>query len=147
MLKKFITNTFSSFFSLILMSLIFTFSGFFVIDLFKSFAGVAMIALFCVLLCIGYLIGGRLYYTNSIGFASIVLLPVIVFAVLFGLCIVGVPVISMLVQYPAAVWCEAFGNIRLADNNSVMFYAIAFVHYLVSSLALFVGAWRRSSKQ
>ena len=142
MLKKFIVNTFGSFFSLILLSLIFTFGGFFVIDLFKLFAGVAMIALFCALLFVGYLIGGRLHYTNSIGFASIVLLPVIVFAALCALCIVGVPVISMLIQYPAAVWCEAFGNVRLADNNAVMFYGIAFVHYAVSSLALFVGARR-----
>ncbi len=146
MLKKFIANTLSSFLTLMLMGLIFTFSGFFVIDLFKSFAGAAMIALFCVLLYIGYLIGRRLHYTKGIGFTSIVLLPVIVFAVLFALCIVGVPVISMLIQYPAAVWSEAFGSVRLADNNSVMFYGIAFVHYLICSLALFAGARRRSSK-
>ncbi|MBQ6601523.1 MAG: hypothetical protein IIX36_07740 [Clostridia bacterium] len=147
MLKKFITNTSSSFFTLILMSLIFTFGGFLVIDLFKSFAGVAMIALFGVILCIGYLIGRKLHYTKGIGFASIVLLPMVVFTVLFGLCIVGVPVISMLIQYPAAVWCEAFGNVRLADNNTVVFYGIALAHYLVCSLTLFAGAYVNRRKQ
>lgn len=144
MLKKFIINTLSSFFSLILMSLIFTFSGFFVIDLFKSFAGAATIALFCVLMYIGYLIGRRLHCTSYIGFVSIVLLPVIVFAVLFALCIVGVPFVSMLIQYPAAVWTEAFGVIRLADDNSVMFYGIAFMHYLANSLSLFMGAYKKT---
>ncbi|MBR2892413.1 MAG: hypothetical protein IKB94_01030 [Clostridia bacterium] len=145
MLKRFITNTLCSFLTLILMSLIFTFAGFSIIELFKSFAGVVMVLVFGALLFLGYFIGTKLHYAKGMGFVSIVLLPIIVFAVLFALSIVGVPVISMLIQYPAAVWGEAF-NARVTDN-SVIFYGVAFVHYLICSLSLFFGAYKKQESE
>lgn len=143
MVKKFITNAIYSFFTLLIMSLIFTLGGFLVLDLFKF----GVLIIFCAVLFLGYFIGHKLHYTKGIGFASIVLVPMIVFAVLFALCIVGVPVISMLIQYPAAVWAEAFGKVRLGDNNPIMFYGIAFAHYLVNSFALFAGALKNKLYQ
>lgn len=139
MFKKFITNSVYSFLSLLLLSLIFTFGGFFVLDLFKF----GIIILFIAVLFLGYLIGRKLYYAKTIGVVSIIILPLIVFVALYGLSIIGVPFISMIIQYPAAVWSEAVGNVRLADNHPVMFYVVAFVHHLLCSLALFTGAYKR----
>lgn len=136
MFKKFITNSVYSFLSLLLLSLIFTFGGFLVLDLFKF----GIIILFFAVLFLGYLIGCKLYYAKTIGVVSIIILPLIVFVALYGLSIIGIPFISMIIQYPAAVWSEAVGNVRLADNHPITFFAVALVHYIVCSISLFIGA-------
>ena len=145
MLKKLTTNTLYSFLTLLLLSLIFTLAGFLIIDLFKVFAGIVMIVVFGALLCLAYLIGGKLHYSKSIGLVSVVIIPVLIIAALYGLSMVGIPVLSMLIQYPSAIWCEAF-DLKLTDYNSphfVMYYVILVLHYIANALAVFMGAYKK----
>ena len=141
MLKRFTVNTILSFIWLILMGLLFTFVGFFVIDLMKSFSVIGLLILFCSIVCLGYYIGRNLHYIKGVGVVSVVILPMILFAALYALCLAVISVVAMILQYPAAVWLEAL-NIK-ADNTGAMFYVIAFVHYLVYSLALFAGTYKK----
>ena len=141
MFRKFVKNTVYSFLALLLMSVIFTCSGFLVLELFKSFAVIVMVVIFCVLLFLGYVIGGRLHCNESMSFVSIILLPIIISVVIYALCMIAIPVVSMMIQYPAAIWLESL-NLR-ADDNVVMFYAIALAHYLVGSLSLLIGAYKK----
>lgn len=145
MLKKLIANTLYSFLTLLLMSLIFTFSGFLIIDLFKAFAGIVMAVLFAVLLCFGYLIGGKLHYSKGPGVVSIVIFPVLIIAALYGLSMVGIPVLSMLIQYPAAIWSEAF-HLKLTYHNSphfIVYCVVLGLHYIANALAIYVGAYKK----
>ncbi len=145
MLKRFITNTLCSFLTLLLMSLIFTFAGFLIIELFKAFAGVVMVIVFGALLCLGYFIGTKLHYAKGIGLVCVVIIPVLVIAALYGLSMVGIPVLSMLIQYPSAIWCEAF-DLKLTDYNSphfLMYYVILVLHYIANALAVFMGAYKK----
>ena len=142
MFKRFIKNTMCSFLTLLLMSVIFTVVGMLALELLKSFSViVVMIVIFCALLFLGYVIGGRLHYKESMSFVSIILLPIIISVVIYALCMIAIPVVSMMIQYPAAIWLESL-NLR-ADDNVVMFYAIALAHYLVGSLSLLIGAYKK----
>ena len=143
MFKRFIKNTMCSFLTLLLMSVIFTVVGMLALELLKSFSViVVMIVIFCALLFLGYVIGGRLHCNESMSFISIILLPIIISVVIYALCMIAIPVVSMMIQYPAAIWLESL-NLR-ADDNVVMFYAIAFAHYFVGSLSLLIGAYKKN---
>ncbi len=107
-LKRFITNTFFSFLSLLLMSVLFTATGFLVLENFKPFARYLVQALFIILMLIGYMIGGKLHFRKSLSVISIVILPVILCAILY-LIGFAVPYIGYIVQYPSPVWIEAYG--------------------------------------
>ncbi len=140
MLKKVISNSLYSFLLMVLMSLIFTFVGFLIIDLFKPL----ILILLSALLYFGYCIGHKLHYIKGVvGLVSIVILPIFMFVAFYVLCIVGIPFISMMIQYPAAVLTEIFNDVSIADNNPVLFFVIAFVNYLIYSLSLFMGAYQK----
>lgn len=145
MLKRFLSNTLFSFLSLLLMSVLFTATGFFLIELTKSFAGVLLIIDFCIILLSGYIIGQRLHYSKSLCFISVVLLPIVVLVALYGLSMVGIPFVSMMIQYPSAVWSEAFGLSAdfMNEHNVIRYYAVLIVHYFISALSLFIGALKK----
>lgn len=144
MLKRFITNTLWSVLTLLMMSVLFTFSGFLILEQIKPVAGSLIIAFFCILLFIGYLIGRRLHFRKSLSFFSIIILPVILCAVLFFLGL-AVPFIGYMVQYPSAVWSEAFGLSAdyMNEPDAVRYYAVLIIHYLISALSLFIGAYKK----
>ncbi len=142
MLKRFVTNTLWSTLALLMMSVIFTASAFFLIDSIELIAGPLLVAVFCVLLHIGYFIGQRLHYRKSLSIISIVLFPIFILAVLYGLSLVGIPFVSMMIQYPSAVWGEAL-NLPRPDEAPVLFYGVLIVHYFASALSLFIGAYKK----
>ena len=142
MLKKFAVNTVSSIVVLVLTGIVFTFLGIFVGDLLGSFSILGLIALFGAILGFGYYIGRQLHSDKKISFLSIVALPMLVLVAVYGLFMVVAAVVSTILQYPAAVWFEAL-NIS-ADDNAVMFYVAAFVHYLICVLSMFVSACKKS---
>ena len=127
-----------------MMSVLFTLSGFFILEQIKPVAGSLIIALFCVLLFIGCLIGQRLHFSKSLSFVSIIILPVILCAVLFLLGL-AVPFIGYMVQYPSAVWSEAFGLSAdyMNEPDAFRYYAVLIIHYLISALSLFIGAYKK----
>ena len=141
MLKKFAKNTALSLVCLIFMGLVFTFLGFLILDLLGKFSIVGLIALFGIILCVSYFIGRELYYTKGIAVASIVALPMVILVAAFALLLVAIPVVSTILQYPAAVWLEALG-IR-SDSLGFAFYGVAIAHYLLVALAVLVGAFKR----
>lgn len=148
MLKNSIVNTLCSLLTLFLLSAIFILSGYFILDVFDSFAGVVMIGDFCILLCVGYIIGRKLYYAKYISLFSIVELPLLMIAVLYGIGLLGVPVIRLL-EYPSAVWLEGFG-LRLGSSfagGDVVYNLVTVAHYLISSFSLFAGAYVNRRKQ
>lgn len=141
-LKRFVTNTLWSTLALLMMSAIFTLSGFFVLESIKPVAGSLTAALFCVFLFIGYLIGQRLHYRKSLSPVSIVMLPVLILVVVYGLSLVGIPFVSMMIQYPSAVWGEAL-NLPRPDEAPVLFYGVLIAHYLAAALSLLLGARKK----
>lgn len=141
MLKKFAVNTISSLVMLILTGIAFTFLGIFVVDLLGGFSIVGLIALFCALLGFGYYIGRQLYSDKKMGFVSIIVIPIVVLIAVYGIFMVVASVVSMILQYPAAVWLESL-NIK-ADNTGIMFYVVAFAHYFVYALSMLVGAYKK----
>ncbi len=142
MFKRFIINTLWSVLALLLMSVLFTVTGFLILENIKPVAGSMAAALFCVLLFIGCLIGQRLHFRKSLSFVSIVLLPIVILAVLYGLSLVGISFVSMMIQYPSAVWGEAL-NLPRPDEAPVLFYGVLAVHYFASALSLFIGAYKK----
>lgn len=142
MFKKLMKNTVCSFLFLFLMSVIFTYVGIVALELFKSFSVVVIAVVFGALLFLAYVIGGRLHYTGGMSFVSIILLPVLMCVVTYALCIIAIPYISMMLQYPGAIWVESL-NLR-SDDHGVMIYALDVLYYLISSLALLVGAYKKS---
>ena len=143
MFKKIAVNTISSLVTMVLEGIAFIFLGIFVSDLLGSFSLVGLIALLGALLGFGYYIGRQLHYNKKIGFVSIVVLPMVILTAVFGLFMVVAAVVSTILQYPATLWVEAL-NIK-ADSSAIL-YIIAFVHYLVYSLAIFVGACKKKAK-
>lgn len=143
MFKRFIKNTMCSFLTLLLMSVIFTVVGILAIESLKSFSViVVMIVIFCALLFLGYVIGGRLHYKESISFVSIILLPILMSVVLYALCMIAIPVVSIMIQYPAVIWFEP---LKISSyDNAVMFYVVDFLHYFITSLSLFIGAYKKN---
>ena len=144
MAKNFIKNTSFSLLTLVLSSLIFTFLGFFVVDLLGGASFVGLLVLLFGLLCFGYFIGRELQFGKAMDIVSIVVLPIIIIAAVYGLFMVVASVISMILHYPATLWLEAL-NIS-ADDSSAMFYVVAVAHYLVTSFGLLVGAGKKRSK-
>ncbi len=145
MLKRFITNTFFSFLSLLLMSVLFTATGFLVLENFKPFARYLVQALFIILMLIGHLIGGKLHFRKSLSVISIVILPVILCAILY-LIGFAVPYIGYIVQYPSPVWSEAYGlsaDYYMNELDAFRYYAVLIAHYLASALSLFIGAYKK----
>ena len=142
MLKKFAVNTITSLVMLILTGIVFTFLGIFIVDLCGSFSVLGVIALFGALLGFGYYIGRQLHGDKKISFLSVVVVPMVILTAVFCLFMVAIPVVSTILQYPAAVWFESL-NIS-ADDNAVMFYVVAFAYYLVYSLSLLVGTHKKS---
>ncbi len=144
MFKRFITNTLWAVLALLMMSVLFTLSGFLILEQIKPVAGSLIIALFCILLFIGYLIGRRLHFRKSLSVVSIVILPVILCAILY-LIGVAVPYIGYIVQYPSAVWSEAFGLSAdyMNELDAVRYYVVLIIHYLISALSLFIGAYKK----
>ncbi|MBQ3136356.1 MAG: hypothetical protein IJB74_02630 [Clostridia bacterium] len=142
MLKRFVTNTLWSTLALLMMSVIFTALAFFLIDNIEMIAGPLLMAIFCALLHIGYFIGQRLHYSKSLSPVSVVILPVLILAVVYGLSLVGIPFVSMMIQYPSAVWGEAL-NLPRPDEAPVLFYGVLIAHYLASALSLFIGAYKK----
>ena len=143
MFKKIAVNTISSLVTMVLEGIAFIFLGIFVSDLLGSFSLVGLIVLLVALLGFGYYIGRQLHYSKKIGFVSIVVLPMVILTAVFGLFMVVAAVVSTILQYPATLWVEAL-NIK-ADSSAIL-YIIAFVHYLVYSLAIFVGACKKKAK-
>ena len=148
MFKRFVTNTAVSFISLLLMGVIFTFVAFFLIDNIELIAGPLLMVVFCGLLNIGYHIGQRLYYSKSLSFISVVLFPITILVVLYGLSLVGISFVSMIIQYPSAVWNEAFGlsSDFMNEKNVVRYYAVLIIHYFISAISMLLGA-RKKDKQ
>ena len=144
MAKKNIKNTLLSIITLVLSSLIFTFLGFFLADLLGKTAVIGLLVLFGVLLFFGYFMGGQLHYTKKIGIVSIVALPMLILTAVFCLFLVAIPVVAMILQYPAAVWLEAL-DIR-SDSLGFAFYIVVFAHYLIVDLAMLVGAYKKRLK-
>ena len=72
MLKSFTVNTLWSTLALLLMSVIFTCIGFLLIELNLAPRFLVQV-LFTAILILGYFIGGRLYYRNSLSIVSVVL--------------------------------------------------------------------------
>ena len=148
MLKNNIINALTSFLTLFVLSVIFILSGYFILDAFDSFASVVMIGDFCILLCAGYIIGRKLHYAKYISLISIVMLPLLMIAVLYGIGLLDVPVIRLL-QYPSAVWLEGFG-LRLGSSfvgGDTLYNLVSVAHYLISSFSLFAGAYINHRKQ
>ncbi len=148
MLKNSIVNTLCSLLTLFLLSVIFILSGYFILDVFESFAGVVLIVDFCILLCAGYIIGRKLHCAKYISLISIVMLPLLMIAVLYGIGLLGVPVIRLL-EYPSAVWLEGFG-LRLGSSfvgGDAVYNLVSVSHYLISSFSLFAGAYINHRKQ
>ena len=141
MFKKIAVNTISSLVTMVLEGIAFIFLGIFVADLLGSFSLVGLIALFVALLGFGYYIGRQLHYSKKIGFVSIVALPMAVLVAVVGLFMVIAAVVSTILQYPATLWVEA---LNIKADSSVMLSVIAFVHYLVYALAIFVGACKKA---
>ncbi len=144
MFKKNARNTVFALVMMVITGIAFTFLGIFAVDLLGSFSFVGVIALFCIILGIGYYVGRQLDYDKKTGLLSIVVLPMAILLAVYGIFMVVASVVSMILQYPAAVWFETF-NIS-ADSNAVMFYVVAFAHYLVYALAIFVGACKNKAK-
>ncbi len=144
MFKRFITNTFVSFLSLLLMSVIFTVTGFFIIENIKPVARYLVQALFIILMLIGHMIGGKLHFRKSLSVISIVILPVILCAILY-LIGFAVPYIGYIVQYPSPVWIEAYGlsSDFMNELDVIRYYAVLIAHYLASALSLFIGAYKK----
>jgi hypothetical protein len=143
MFKKIAVNTISSLVTMILEGIAFIFLGIFVADLFGSFTIAGLIVLFLALLGFGYYIGRQLYYDKKTGFISIVVLPMAILVAVFGLFMVLAAVVSTILQHPATLWVEAL-NFK-ADNSAVL-YVVAFAHYLIYALAIFVGTCKKQSK-
>ena len=143
MFKKVAVNAISSLVTMILEGIAFIFLGIFVADLFGSFSIAGLIVLFLALLGFGYYIGRQLHYSKKIGFLSIVVLPMAILVAVFALFMVIAAVVSTILQYPATLWVEA---LNIKADNSVMLSVIAFAHYLVYSLAIFVGACKKKAK-
>lgn len=141
MAKKFLKNTIFSLLTLVVSSLIFTFLGFFAVDLLGGASVIGLLILFCGLLSVGYFIGRELHFGKAGDVVSIIVLPMLIIAAIYGLFMVVASVVSMILQYPAALWLESL-NIS-ADNNSVVFYVVAVVHYLIGALALLFGAYKK----
>ena len=143
MFKKIAVNTISSLVTMVLEGIAFIFLGIFVADLLGSFSLVGLIALFVALLGFGYYIGRQLHYSKKIGFVSIVALPMAVLVAVVGLFMVIAAVVSTILQYPATLWVEA---LNIKADSSAMLCIVAFVHYLVYALAIFVGACKNKAK-
>ena len=141
MFKKVAVNTISSLVTMVLEGIAFIFLGIFVADLFGSFSIAGLIVLFLALLGFGYYIGRQLHYSKKIGFLSIVVLPMAILVAVFALFLVVAAVVSTILQHPATLWVEALG---IKAGNSAVLYAVAFVHYLVYAVAIFVGACKKA---
>jgi len=142
-LKRFTVNTLCSTLALMLMSVIFTCIGFPLIEL-KLAPHFLVQILFIAVLLIGFFIGGRLYYRNSLSIISVVILPVVLCAVLYFIGF-AVPYIGYIIQYPSPVWIEAY-DLSLDYVNEldvIRYYAVLVAHYLACALSLFLGARKK----
>ena len=145
-LKKFIKNTLWSTLALLFMSVIFTCLGFLIIELDLA-PRLLVQTLFTGILLIGFLIGHRLNYRNSLSAISIVVLPVVLCAVLY-LVGLAVPYVGYIVQYPSPVWIEAY-DLSLDFMNEIdvlRYYAVLIVHYLAVALSVLFGAFVKEKK-
>lgn len=148
MLKNNIINTLISVLTLFVLTMFFIATGYFILEVFVSFSGVVLIVDFCILLYAGYIIGRKLHYEKYISLISIVKLPLLVIAVLYGIGLSGVPVVRLL-QYPSAVWLEGFG-LRLGSSfigGDIIYNIVLIAHYIITSFSLFVGAYMKHRKQ
>lgn len=138
MLKKAIRDTGFALLSIVVMNLIFiflaTYSG-----MLRPFLGVITVAVFSGILYCGYLIGGKFFCKNSTSLISIIIIPLLMLGLFYGVGLV-IPFIEEVLVCPSALWGEAL-NYR-TYNNFIVFMCL-FLHYLMFALSLFIGAYRK----
>ena len=133
MLKKVSINTLYSGLSVLLMNFIFVLMGL-LFCMCRPFHGVLTIIMFCGLMYLGYLIGRKLTYEKGLSEISVLVIPLIVFVLLF--CI-G----SALISAPAVIWGEA---LNIFSKNDLTIFFRSFIHYFICLLTIFIGCYKHS---
>lgn len=143
------SKTLSSFLFVILFDVIYSVLGIFVIDHTntRTVSAVIAIALLCGLFFAGYMIGAKFFSAAKKKVVSIVIMPMILMLLMFGLGIIAVPVVGMLMQYPAVVLIESLGIDKLLADDSVVFYIIAILYHLLCCLSLLIGSYHKKHTQ
>lgn len=112
-----------------------------------SFTAVIVITLLCGLFFAGYMIGAKFFSAAKIKVVSIVIMPMILSLLIFGLGIIAVPVVSMLMQYPVIILSESLGIDMLLADNSILFYIIVILYHLLCCLSLLTGSHHKKHTQ
>ncbi len=147
--KKNIRNICVSFLFIILFDTIYSVLGLLVINNIniRIVPAVIVIALFCSLLCTGYMIGQKLLSAVKIRIVSIVIIPMILLLLIFGFGIIVIPVASLIMQYPVIILSESLGiGMQLADIPS-LFHIIVILHHMICCLPLLIGSYHKKHTQ
>lgn len=149
--KKNLRNVLVSFLTVILFDVIYSIVGILVLEFFGRI-GILTI-LFAVgllggLLYAGYLVGKKLCCNTKIRGVSIVLIPMVLLLMLFGIGIIEPSgIIGTLVQYPAVILVESLRFGDFFDNHSMLIYAILILYYLICCLSLLIGSYIKQKKE
>lgn len=146
---KNIRNIFVSFLFVILFDIIYSVFGLLVINNIniRIVPAMIVITLFCGLLYVGYMIGAKLFSTAKIRVVTIVIMPMILSLLTFGLGIIAVPIVCMLMQYPVIILIESLGVGRQLDDIALLFYIIVILQHLLCCLSLLIGSYHKKHTQ
>ena len=147
--KKNIRNIFISFLTVFLFDVIYSVLGLLIIDniSIKPVSAVIVILLLCGLLVAGYFIGAKLFSTEKMNVVSILIVPMVLSLLIYGLGIIAVPVISTLMQYPGIILTEALGIDKLFEIDSISIYISVVLVQLLCFLSLLFGSFSKRRAQ
>lgn len=140
MLKKVSINTVHSGISVLLMNFIFVLWSLF-LDMCRPFQSIPTIVIFCALMYLGCVIGRKLTYEKGLSEISVLVLPLLIFVLLYCISSVLIPTVGNIIEYPAVIWGEAL-NI-FSKNDLTMFFRSC-IHYFICLLTIFIGCYKHS---
>lgn len=145
--KKNIRNIFLSFLFIILFDIIYSVLGILVIEHIniKAVSAIIAITLLCVLFFAGYMIGTKFFSTAKIKVVSIVIIPMILLSLTFGLGIITVPYVSMLMQYPTIILMESLSIDTLLSDDSIVFYIVTVLYHFLCCFSLLIGSYHKKN--